>query len=98
LDLVEVHSELFPIGVLAFKFADEMFLVVDELLDKCKVFGRDFAHLVAGQYFEFIGLFDKVAFELIKLMREIVSFLEHLFSKDIDLGDFFEDMFLLLSF
>jgi hypothetical protein len=39
LDLVEVHSELFPVGVLAFKFVDEMFLVVDELLDKCKVFG-----------------------------------------------------------
>jgi hypothetical protein len=75
-----------------------MFLVVDELLDKREVFGWDFTHLLTGQYFEFIGLFDKITFEVIKLMREIVSFVEHLFSKDIDLGDFFEDMFLLLRF
>jgi hypothetical protein len=37
--LVDVHFEHFPVGVLAFEFVDEMFLVVDELLDKREVFG-----------------------------------------------------------
>ncbi len=87
----ELLFEHFPIRIFHLNFIDQTFLVVDKLLNKCKVSVWNFLHFFTGQYFKFVGFFDKFFLEFIKFLVKLLSLMEHGLSKHVDLYKLFND-------